>query len=98
VTWPVAFLPAARLEVSEARNWYENEAAGLGAQFMAQLDEQVQRIARDPLRYPIMLGDVRRLRLRRFPYGVFYRVVDETVFVIACFHSSRDPHIWQGRT
>ena len=44
-----------------------------------------------------MLADVRRARLRTFPYGLFFRVVDDGVFVIACFHSSRDPRVWRRR-
>lgn len=28
---------------------------------------------------------------------LFFRIVDNVVFVIACFHSSRDPRIWQDR-
>jgi toxin ParE1/3/4 len=42
--------------------------------------------------------DVRRARCRRFPYALFFRVIDETVHVIACFHSRRDPRQWQRRS
>ena len=43
-------------------------------------------------------SDIRRALLRRFPYALFFRIVDDAVFVMACFHSSRDPRIWQHRT
>jgi plasmid stabilization system protein ParE len=35
--------------------------------------------------------------LRRFPYGVFYRVIEGQVVVVACFHAKRHPRIWRGR-
>ena len=91
-------MPAARLEIIEAQDWYENEAAGLGARFRAELDRQALRILANPQQFPLMLAGVRRARLRRFPYGLFFRSLDDAIYVIACFHSSRDPLLWQSRT
>jgi plasmid stabilization system protein ParE len=90
-------MPAARLEMIAAQDWYERQAQGLGARFRGEVDIQVQRIAATPLQFPEIQADVRRARLRRFPYGLFFRVLPEAVYVIACFHSSRDPLVWQSR-
>ena len=93
----VSFLPAAQFEAGEAQDWYEAEAGGLGAVFRAELDHAVQRLAANPLQFPIVFADIRRALLRRFPYALFFRIVDDAVFVMACFHSSREPRIWQQR-
>lgn len=93
----VLFLPAARLDVIEARDWYAARGAGLGEAFVAEIDRQVLRIADAPSRAPVILADARRVLLRRFPYALFYRVVDGDAFVLACFHASRDPKRWQER-
>lgn len=90
-------MPAARLEVIAAQDWYEREARGLGDQFRAELEVQLTRIAENPLQFMQMLDDVRRARLRRFPYALFFRLLDDGIFVIACFHSRRDPLIWRSR-
>ena len=90
-------MPAARLDMIDAHDWYESKGLGLGARFRDEVDFQIQHIAANPLRFPEMLADVRRARLRRFPYGLFFRKHGDGVFVIACFHSSRDPLIWQRR-
>ena len=90
-------MPAARLEAVEAQDWYEREAPGLGARFRAELDRQVERILANPFQFPVMLADIRRAHLRRFPYGLYFRPLDDAIYVIACFHSSRDPAIWQSR-
>jgi plasmid stabilization system protein ParE len=97
VTRPVVFLPAARLELIEAQDWYESEARGLGAQFRAAVGDQVARISANPLAFPVVLRDGRRARLRRFPYSLFFRLLDDATYVIACFHSSRDPRVRQRR-
>lgn len=44
-----------------------------------------------------MVADIRRARLKRFPYGLFFRLVDDDIFVIACFHANRDPKVWRER-
>jgi plasmid stabilization system protein ParE len=94
----VVFLPAAQAEASEAQDRYESEVAGLGARFRAELDYAAQRLSANPLQFPVVFADIHRALLRRFPYTLFFRIVNDAVFVIACFHSSRDPRIWQGRT
>jgi toxin ParE1/3/4 len=97
VTRPLIIMPAAQFEIIEAQGWYEKAATSLGALFRAEIDRQAQRILANPLQFPLMLADIRRARLRRFPYGLFFRPLDDAIYVIACFHSSRDPGIWQSR-
>lgn len=89
----VHFLPAARVEFSEAQDWYEQRSPGLA--FVREVDRQVQRVAEDATGFPLMFGDVRRVRLRRFPCSLFYRVVAAKCFVLACFHASCDPKQWR---
>ena len=90
-------MPAARLELIAAQDWYEREDPGLGARFRAEVEVQVQRIADHAQHYPVILADVRRARLRRFPYGLFFRPLPDAIYVIACFHPRRDPDVWQSR-
>lgn len=90
-------MPAAQEEIVEAQDWYEREEPGLGSQFRAEVDFQAERIVSNPLRFPLMFSDVRRVKLRRFPYGLFFRPLEDAIYVLACFHSSRDPREWQSR-
>ena len=94
----VIFSPAARAEAHEAFDWYETRAVGLGNRFVAELDAIAEQIAANPMMFPIVFKDLRRARLRRFPYGLYFRLEDEAIYVIACFHGSRDPRRWQART
>lgn len=93
----VFFLPAARREVEEAVDWYERASPLLALRFQKEVDAQVDQIAGNARRFPIITADVRRALLRGFPYGLFFREVDGALYVIACFHSSRDPIVWQKR-
>ena len=93
----ISFLPAARREIIEAFDWYEALAPGLGGVFQSQVDRQVVRILDNPLQFPALVADVRRARLKQFPYALFFKTSDADIFIIACFHASRDPQVWQGR-
>lgn len=54
-------------------------------------------IGRSPLASATVRGDARRKVVRRFPYALIYLAEPEHVEVIAVFHTSRDPAIWQER-
>ena len=87
----VVFSPAARAELIEARDWYAFRNADLADRFVAEVENVVARIAAAPQQFPVVHRNVRRARCRRFPYALFFRVVGDTVQVIACFHGKRDP-------
>ena len=98
VTLPVLFTRAARSEVTEAQDWYEAQAAGLGVRFRSQLKAAAQRIADNPRQYAaVHTGDVRRALLHGFPYSLFFLIERDAAVVIACFHASRDPKQWRQR-
>ena len=95
--WPVIFTPAARAELIDAQDWYEAEAPGLGRRFRAEVDRAVQRMASSPRQFPVLFKYLRRARVKKFPYALFFSIEDDALFVVACFHSSRDPQQWQER-
>jgi toxin ParE1/3/4 len=94
---PLTFRPAAQAEFDAAAGWYESQRPGLGDDFVAEVQEVLDTIANHPEGYPVADGDVREAPVSRFPYCVYYRVKPDRVVVIAVFHTSRDPSIWQGR-
>jgi toxin ParE1/3/4 len=98
VSLPLIVLPAARLELIAAQDWYEHAAPGLGPVFRAEVDRQLAHVVAHPRQFPAVLDDVRRARLRRFPYGLFFRERTDAIHLLACFHASRDPMIWVART
>jgi toxin ParE1/3/4 len=80
--------------VTRAVSWYDQQRAGLGQQFLHQLNEATEMIASAPLSAPAIRGRIRRAVIRRFPYLLFYVIEEEEVIVLACLHASRDPERW----
>ncbi len=84
-------------ELAEAYAWYEAEEPGLGEALLRAVADAAGRAVAEPARYPVVRGDVRRVLVDRFPYGVFYRMVRGRVVVVACYHHRRDPAGWHRR-
>ena len=89
--------PEATEEAAEAVGWYEKRERGLGRGFLRAFRAATDGLRRNPFLYQIVVAGIRRISLRRFPYSVFYEILDGDVVVIACFHESRDPREWQER-
>lgn len=81
----------AELDVAEAYAWYESRAEGLGESFLGALDRCFDSIEHHPEAAPEASSRVRRARLRRFPYGVYYVVREDAIDVLAVYHSRRRP-------
>lgn len=87
---PVRLRPELLDDVAEAFAWYEAQAEGIGREFTRAFFAAVARAARQPMLVRPVYGDFRRVRLRRFPYSLYYRAeVDETVFFLL-FHGARE--------
>lgn len=94
---PIVLRDEAQAEFDEAFDWYESKRAGLGSEFVAEIQKVFDRIAVTPLLHRAVLADIRKAVVRRFPYCVYYRPHDDRVEVIAVFHTRRDPTVWRGR-
>jgi plasmid stabilization system protein ParE len=93
----VIFRREARRDALEAYAWYEEQEPGLGAEFRGELDAAVHRLQRSPESFPVVYRGARRARLKRFPYGVLFREVEDVLVVLAVFHARRSPRAWSRR-
>jgi plasmid stabilization system protein ParE len=89
----------AREDIAEAAVWYESREDGLGAEFLRAVERALGIIRSDPYQYQIIRkrGQVRRVVLTPFPYGLIYVASEERVVVVACTHGHRHPKHWQSR-
>lgn len=89
--------PEAQADLDEAYHWYEQQREGLGSDFLLCVEEGLEKIRRSPESYPLVHKELRRMLIRRFPYGLFYLVEGERIVLVAAFHARRDPKQWQSR-
>jgi plasmid stabilization system protein ParE len=97
LTKPVFLRRAAELDLVAIEDWYDGQEHGLGREFREAVDAAITRIADNPLAYPERYRGVRRALLRRFPYVLWYRPLDDVVVILACVHGRRDPRAIRAR-
>lgn len=90
MNYSLEFLPEAKLEMKEAFCWYEGRREGLGDEFTDEVETALERLLRSPTSYGIVFHGMRRMAVKRFPYGVYYLVRDELVLVVAVSQSRRN--------
>lgn len=88
--WRLVIRPRAETDLREAKEWYESHRAGLGAEFIQEIETALRALVRDPQRYTIYYRGFRRVFVRRFPYKLFYRLEHDRVIVSRILHARRD--------
>lgn len=89
--------PEAECDLASSYAFYQECRRGLGDDFLSSVEESFERISKNPFLYPDIHRGNRRALLRRFPYGVFYLVMDGRISVLAVLHAARNPDEWQTR-
>lgn len=92
--WAVFIRPAAETDLREARQWYESRRAGLGDEFLDEVNRAINLLQERADQRPVYYRDFRRLVTRRFPYKIFYRIEGDRVIVFRVLHAKRDHPQW----
>ncbi|MBL8864730.1 MAG: type II toxin-antitoxin system RelE/ParE family toxin [Planctomycetia bacterium] len=94
----VAFHRLATREFVTVRRWYAGRSPATESRFVLAIDATVSRIAANPLAGSPAAGGCRWLRVRRFPYLLYYAPLGPNeVVVYAVAHASRQLNYWRGR-
>jgi plasmid stabilization system protein ParE len=94
---PYIVRPAAAADIRRAYVWYQRERDGLGEELLDEVRAAIDAVVTNPLAFPVLHRQTRRALVRRFPYGIFFRLMDDCIVFVACFHTRRDPESWKRR-
>jgi len=84
-------------EVLEAVEYFEGQSPGLGKSYLAHIEAGLDFIKRFPYASRVIRGEFRRLIIKRFPYGIIYRIDRDVLFIGAIGHLKRKPGYWADR-
>jgi toxin ParE1/3/4 len=93
----VIFHPLAEQELLNAVSYYEQQEAGLGLDYLGEVEHAVNFLVRYPEAGAEVRNAICRLTLPKFPYSLLYRVVEEQIRVLAVAHHKRKPEYWVNR-
>lgn len=95
---PVVTHREASTELIAAALFYEQQVTGLGADFLRRYDELVVAICRRPRQWREVKHGIRKARMMRFPYAVYFELQAEHIQIYAVAHQRRRPFYWLARS
>ena len=93
----VEFLGAARLDFDESFDWYAKRSVNAALRFVGAVDAALVKVATNPTQFASPDGLHRECPVKKFPYRIVYRIVENQVLVVAIAHAKRRPGYWQER-
>lgn len=92
----VVISAAAEDDIAASFAWYRERNLLVADAFRAAVFDVIDAIAASPLSRPADTDDNRHRVVHRFPYSVYYEVVERTVTVLAVAHHRRRPGYWRS--
>jgi toxin ParE2 len=90
------FLSAARAELVQAAEFYDDRVTGLGADFLVEVDAALARVIKFPQAWKQISRQFRGCPLRRFPFTLIYTILEgDEILILSVFHQSRQPGSWR---
>jgi len=94
----IEYHPAIEQELRDIISYYNQCSSGLGTEFLNELERQIFKIAAMPTQWRIVESDIRRALMKRFPYVIYFRVLESDVLrVTVVKHQRRHPSFGLGR-
>jgi toxin ParE1/3/4 len=94
---PVILHEEAEAELEGSIAFYENRRRGLGIEFHEEVAKAIQQLQGNPSMFPIHREDIRKCRVRRFPFTIFFQELEEVIWITAVAHQKRKPDYWSDR-
>lgn len=76
--------------------YYENNPK-VADTFFQNINRSFEKIKENPHTFPTVHKDVKKYVIKKFPFVIYYRLMNTIIRVIAIFHSSRNPEKWNER-
>jgi len=88
---------SAENDIRDAFLWYEEQKRNLGSLFKKHVNKAVNSILTNLLKTQVSYGEIRVFFLRKFPFGIHFRVAGNNILIVAVFHTSINPESWKER-
>ena len=99
MSFRIVFLPEVLNDIQEAIDWYNLKQIGLGRKFYIALKKHQSILKAKPLIFNIRYDEIHCQKIGNYPFMFHYKVdlENKKIIVLALFHTSRDPKIWDLR-
>lgn len=82
---------SANHDLIDGYDFYEKQSEGLGAYFLDSLFSDIDSLKIYAGIHPVYFDRYHRLLSKRFPFAVYYRIENDTIFIHAVLDCRRNP-------
>ena len=93
----VKILKIAQEDIQTIADYYSDISNFLTERFLQELKFNLESLKSFPKSHQIKYKQIRVSFVKGFPYGIYYKIYDKEIRVIAVVHTSRNPTVWKGR-
>ena len=93
----IRILDAASCDLIEGYHFYEKQDTGLGEYFIDSLFSDIDSLQIYAGIHPVFFESYHRMLAKRFPFAVYYRIVDGDALIYAVLDCRRNPAWTKGR-
>ncbi|MEI9911417.1 MAG: type II toxin-antitoxin system RelE/ParE family toxin [Bacteroidota bacterium] len=83
--------PEATEDMLESFEWYEKQKPGLGYEFLEEVEKGLSQLIINPLYFSSINTNLRRFKIKRFPFLIIYGIEKKNVAIVGVRHMSRKP-------
>ena len=87
----VSLLDEALLDLEAGRQFYDGQDPGVGLYFLESVFEDIQSLRNTAGVHPIHFS-YQRMLTKRYPFAVYYEVIDDTARVVAVLDMRQNPN------
>jgi len=90
----IVYSQGAQEDIRKTIQYYEAEVEGLGKDFWEIVEQSAEKLLAFPLSSQYFREPYRRFLIRRFPYGIVYRIDNNRIFIAVVMLLKRAPYFW----
>lgn len=93
----IIVLKAALTDLDDAVEWYSKIQPELGKDLVLKFNEALTEIEQKPLLSQNLNENFRKINLKRFPYKLVFKIIEQEIIIIAVAHHKRKSGYWKKR-
>lgn len=87
----ILILESASRDLTDGHWFDEKQSEGLGSYFLDSVFSDIESLRIYAGIHPVIYEKYNRMLTARFPFSIFYNVIDDTVYIYAILDCRRDP-------
>jgi len=93
----IDYHPEVENDLNNAFIWNQSLNFSAAIEFQDTINQALKEIVENPLLWPVEMGNIRKKVIKKFPYIIFYEIINEQIYVFVIAAARKKPGYWLNR-